>query len=136
MQSQTLATLSMCERIWSAYRRDWNACDVDAILSGFASDAAVKYGDLDPIAGLDDIRRFLQARFARMADYRVEKVFQCFAGNVAGGTFNAEWTDRPTGKRFHARGAEFVTFRQGKCVDWICAVSPREVGAPPSLPIL
>src|SRR5579871_3157548 len=128
-------TRADCDAIWKAYMRDWNARDIDAILSGYSDDIVAEYGDLEPIRGRSALRKFLEARFARISDYRVDKTFKCFSGDTAGGTFTASWLDLKTGKRMQSWGAEFSSFRGGKCYSWICRVSIREVGVPSTAPL-
>ena len=135
MTDETI-TKEQAQQMWKDAERAINECQVDAILASFADDAVVRFADFPEMRGIDQISKFMRARFARQRDYRIRKIFKSTADNIIGGLWEGEWTDAKTGKEMAGRGAEFVKYVHGKITEWDCAFNIWEKGVPHQLEII
>src|SRR5262245_9723577 len=53
--------------------RIWEEKNVSAIVAGFTEDCVVRYADLPIFRGRAALAKFLDARFRRAKDYKIEK---------------------------------------------------------------
>jgi nuclear transport factor 2 (NTF2) superfamily protein len=95
--------------------------DVDRIVSAFHPDVVIRYADFPEMKGIEEARRWLQARFARQRNYRLRKTLCAVTANVLGGSWEGEWEDARTGLLMQGRGLEFQTLEDGKVVYWLAA---------------
>lgn len=107
------------------------AADVDRIVFAFDPDIVINYAGLPEIRGVDEARRWLEARFSRQRNYTLRKTLRAVTGNVLGGSWEGEWEDANTGARMEGRGLEFQTLKNGKVVDWIAAFNAWPEGGSP-----
>jgi nuclear transport factor 2 (NTF2) superfamily protein len=129
-------TKEQAQQMWKGFEGSFNEAAIDKIIASFADDAVVRFADLPEMRGIEEIGKFLRARFARLKGYRIKKSFKSVADNIIGGMWDAEWVDAKTGKKMQGRGAEFVSFARGKIIEWDCAFNIWEKGVPHQLEII
>ena len=64
------------------FEGSFNEAAIDNIIASFADDAVVRFADLPEMRGIEEIGKFLRARFARLKDYRIKKNFKSVADNI------------------------------------------------------
>ena len=104
--------------------------DIDIILAGFTDDVVVRFADQPELRGKENLRKLLEARFARQKGYRLQKRLRMLEGNMVGNYWDGEWEDAFTGKIMVGRGTEFWTFQDGKVSIWEAAFNVWERDAP------
>ncbi len=129
-------TKEQAQQMWKSFEVTFNEAGIDKILAGFADDAVVRFADFPEMRGIEEIGKFMRARFARQKNYRIKKIFKSVADNIIGGLWDAEWVDAKTDKKMQGRGAEFVKFAHGKIIEWDCVFNIWEKGVPHQLDII
>jgi len=61
----------------------------------------------------------------------VQKTLKAVVGPLIINTFVGEWADAITGQNMRWHGAEFITLRDGLCVEWEAVANMRESGTVP-----
>lgn len=95
----------------------FNTMELSAIMACFTDDVVVQYNELS-VAGADNLRAFLQARYADLADYTLEKKLRVFSAHVAGVEVVARYTRKSSGERMIARVHEFLEFEGRQIKRW------------------
>ncbi len=114
----------------------FNAADLTAIAGGFTEDAVTRFADFPEMHGREATMRFLTARFARTAGYRLTKKLQVLTGNRLANTWDASWTDARTGKLMLGRGTEIWILRGRRIAVWDATFNVWEKGGPPATPVV
>lgn len=106
---------------------------VDLILQGFTEGAELRFGPTAVLRGRTRISRFLEDRFAKRVDQRLEKRLRALDGDALAVDWCDRWTDRTTGRLMRSEGVEFWTLRDGLLDTWEVA-STSTVEAGPDIP--
>ena len=109
------------ERAWEMVReaeRQFSSGDIPAILASFTEDCVIRYSAQPVMNGRNELKAWLEKRFANQRDYTLHKTLQMLAGNKIGITWEGEWTDIPSGKVMQGRGVEFWTLEGEQTKDW------------------
>ena len=130
-----LLSESDAKQLLTTYERLFSAKDIPAIMDGFADDVIVTFADQPEIKGKLALRAFLEARFARQKDYRLNKTLRCVSGDLVVGTWTGNWQDAKTGAKMVGRGTELIYVRNGRCYQWDATFNTWEEGKGPSTPL-
>jgi uncharacterized protein len=114
----------------------FGAADLARIERGFTEDAVARFADFPEMRGRAEIMRFLTARFARTAGYRLKKTLHCVMGDVLANTWDANWKDALTGKPMLGRGTEIWRVRDGRIASWDATFNVWEKGGSPNTPVV
>jgi nuclear transport factor 2 (NTF2) superfamily protein len=121
------ATLRRAEEIWS--RRD-----VAVIGARYHEDCVVRYAHLPEIRGKAAFLKFLEARLARMKDYKLYKKLIAFTDRQLINSFDGHWTDAETGHKVSIFAIEVTEYdEKGQIIRWQSGVSP--LPGPHQLPL-
>jgi nuclear transport factor 2 (NTF2) superfamily protein len=112
------------------------AADLTSIENGFTEDAVARFADFPEMRGRAEIMRFLTARFARTAGYKLTKTLQALTGNRLANTWDASWTDAKTGKQMLGRGTEIWIMRGRQIAVWDATFNVWERGGAPTTPVV
>ncbi|MEU7816706.1 nuclear transport factor 2 family protein [Pseudonocardia sp. NPDC049154] len=100
---------------------------IDLILQGFTEDAEIRFGSTTVLRGRNQIKEFLEDRFAERADQRLDKRLRAVDGDALAVDWRDRWTDTTTDKPMHSEGTEFWTLRDGLLSTWeIASTSTAE----------
>ena len=86
----------------------WNLRDPDHVALGYSEDSIWRNRS-EFVAGRDQIRKFLAAKWDRELDYRLVKALWAFTDNRIGVRFQYEWHDA-AGRWFRSYGNELWEF--------------------------
>ena len=86
----------------------WNSRDPDHVALGYSEDSIWRNRS-EFVAGRDQIRKFLAAKWDRELDYRLVKALWAFTDNRIGVRFQYEWHDA-AGRWFRSYGNELWEF--------------------------
>lgn len=111
----------------------WN---VEGIVSGFTSDAIVRFGDLPEMRGTEVLEKFFRARSLKQMDYKLAKTFHAMTDDKICNSWTGTWQDRDTGAQMQGRGVEVWVMREGKIAVWEAAFNASVVGEGSSIEIL
>jgi nuclear transport factor 2 (NTF2) superfamily protein len=124
------------EAVLERAARVMSAGDIPEVMKTFASDVAVRFADFPETHGRPALERFLQARFARQKNYRLQKQLRAVTGNVIVCYWDAEWDDGQDGRQMQGRGIELLTMRGHEIARWEAVFNVWQKGDGPSLPIV
>ena len=128
--SETAMPRDTALKIVAGVEKAFGDRDIDVILAGFTDDVVVRFADQPELRGKENLRKLLEARFARQKGYRLQKRLRMLEGNMVGNYWDGEWEDAFTGKIMVGRGTEFWTFQDGKVSIWEAAFNVWERDAP------
>ncbi len=98
----------------------FNTLELPKIMSCFTDDVVVHYNDLT-IVGAENLRAFLELRYADLSNYHLEKKLRLVSGQTIGAEVRAEYTKKSSGEKVIVRIHEFLEFdaRKIKCWDYV-----------------
>jgi nuclear transport factor 2 (NTF2) superfamily protein len=129
-------TIGDAEAVLERAQRLLNAGDISEVMTTFASDVVVRFGDFPETHGRAPLEKFLMARFARQRNYRLQKQLRAVSGRVIACYWDAEWEDGKDGRQMQGRGIELLTMRGDEIAKWEATFNVWQKGDAPSLPIV
>lgn len=110
--------------------------DIDAIVSAYADDIRIRYASFPVMNGPAEAREWLNKRFGRQKNYRLDKRAVNVMNNIIGASWEGWWDDAATGKAMQCQACEFVTINpEGKIKDWYVAMSVWEANGEMTTPL-
>jgi uncharacterized protein len=129
-------TLDEALKIVQRAEDTFNRGDVDAILTRYADDVAIRFAGIPEIRGKAAAEKFLRARFARQKNYRLKKTLFMVEGFKIAATYTVRFDDVKTGKDMRGHGVELWQYDDGKLVLWEASLNLWEVGTDDSATFL
>jgi nuclear transport factor 2 (NTF2) superfamily protein len=108
----------------------------DRIIEAFAPDVVVRFADFPEMHGLEELKRFLVARFEMQKNYQLKKQPRAISQNVLVCSWDATWEDGRDGRLMEGHGVELMTIRDDKITLWEAVFNVWEQGKRGSLPIV
>jgi hypothetical protein len=87
------------------------------MLSCFAPNVIVNYGNLPQIRGVSELREFLSDRYGAVTNFKLAKKVRCVTGTVVGLEATVSYTNA-SGKRIQGLAFEFLTVEDGRIAIW------------------
>ena len=88
----------------------WNSRNPDRVVLAYTEDSAWRNRD-EFLHGREEIRAFLQRKWAKELDYRLKKELWCYAANRIAVRFEYEWHD-PAQQWYRSYGNEMWEFEE------------------------
>ena len=124
------------EAVLERAQRLLNAGDISEVMKTFAADVVVRFADFPETSGRPPVEAFLNARFARLKNYRLQKQLRAVSGNVIVCSWDAQWEDGQDGRQMEGYGIELLTMRGSEIARWEATFNVWRKGDAPSLPIV
>lgn len=135
-QATNELTFDDAKAVLERAQRLLNAGDVSEVMRTFTSDVVVRFADFPETCGRPPLEAFLQARFARQKNYRLQKQLRAVSNNVIVCYWDADWEDGHDGRQMEGRGIELLTMRGDEISKWEATFNVWRKGDAPSLPIV
>ncbi len=135
-RSVSALTLHDAERLAKYHQSLTGSGRPDRTIEAFAPDVVVRFADFPEMHGLEELKRFLVARFERQKNYRLKKQLRAIWQDVLVCSWHATWEDGRDGRSMEGHGMELMTLRDDKITLWEAAFNVWERGKGGSLPIV
>ena len=111
-------TLEEAEALVTYVESLFNPWNVDALVEGFTADCQVRFVDVAPFSGHEQLRELFGSRSKRQRNYRLTKTLRAMMNDTLAIMGEGTWEDVATGETMSGWGCEIWRLRDGKIAVW------------------